>query len=236
MKKVENCEGRKLDFLDCKPVRKYMPSGFLKSRGKRNESTKDVLFIPDSTQGYLFTLGKFYRFGLPPKNNMDYLFVSLVEDQNKNIHCCETKKAVVLSDYKHDLYSSPLHQVRAINETGKDLETILAFNDYQVSGQAGLNSVLKRFGGNALIAMVVFEGRFGTPDLKADLNCWAWEIDVGSKTDKRLVVDDLDWQRFGRMGINRDRETRLLFDTLKNELTGVFYPQKVKDVLGDFDL
>jgi|ERR1035437_1239847 hypothetical protein len=242
MKKNETCEGRKLDYLDCKPVRKFAP-GFLRARAKIKESTKNIIFIPDSAQGYLFENGNLYRFGLPEKYNLDHVlygFDSLIEDQNKGIHCCETKQAMVLSDYKHHLHVSPLHQIETINESVKDLQTILSFN-YQLTRQTAvirvngasrlravteLNDVLKRLEDNVLIAVVSLGGRFGIPAF----NCWAWEKNVNGKTERILITDNLAWRR------NRDSETRLLFDTLKNELTGFFYPQKVKDVLGGFEL
>jgi hypothetical protein len=237
--KVKTCEGRKLGVQDCWPVKGDLDQPiYLDARTQ-------VLIVPgNSTQGYLLTGKrinnlKAKRFGLPGQITRDFYVkeANCDEENIKNI-CCDSNPDVAVKqiiDIRMDKkeYVSPLHNVTDKIEMMKDLEEILKIQSIEVflEHTAAADNFQKTRKRKSVIALDVWQ-----PGLLRVLGITfsVWEKELKNKEKKMVLIVE----RYANQSFHEITEefARNEFEKLKNALTGLYYPEKVRDVLGDFEL
>jgi|ERR1035437_1175650 hypothetical protein len=228
---IENCDNGKLNASNGRLFSKDLEKRY------REESYNfsEIILIPSkASQGYLFKkesdknkTEQFYRFGLPLEMSGFSNFWIHTGKRTLN-ECCKTNIAVVIDGDKVDdeevVWKSVLHIVRNKKEMEEVIkgffasETITFSFDLQEPVTLDQHSVFKGFLGLGVRA-------FGTMLLDV------WEKTNSNKERETLLVVK-NGDKLNYAGKNAVRDRHLDF---QETLIGLFYSQKVRDVIGGFE-
>src|ERR1035437_1151550 len=240
--KIKNCGDRKLDASDCKPSKKNpgWPSW-------TNNRTQAFIILDETTQGYFLSgngrLGQrdqinIERFGLPEQRAIDFDLKMIFADRQKSSRCCDSEQMIQIVNSGKE-YISPLHKVTDTSVAIKDLEEILKIQKYTIFF-GYVENLDKELQTRVLKGFVKIDLRRSGPVPTVGMTFAIWEFrpETGEKhimlVVQRFFGNFLD-DHSEKVGDHSEKGVRNYFENLKNSLTGLYYSQKTKDVLGGFD-
>jgi sporulation protein YlmC with PRC-barrel domain len=188
----------------------------------------------NETQGYMVgkniidsqgkEIGQVYKFALPfgINSKSDCWLGTTHQPMNG---CCESVNAVFIGTDDDQLWISPIHKVKKLNNRTKDLEMILSLDNYKLIARFNDASQLPP---NEEVYFRGFvnnfkKGRFSST--RIDI------LENSKQQEMAIYVDEIR-----HSSAIKKKEVQEIVAEVKLSVAELFYSQKTKDTIGGFDL